>query len=97
MRRLFGLDHGHNLGAENLVPEGAGDAEAILVVEEVVLEVILLELLVPQGEVLVVQEVVRQVVANVAENSAAVCGGSKIPVGEDGMGQAPEGRCKDEE
>lgn len=79
------------LGAKNLVPEGARNAKAILVVEEVVLEVVLLELLPPQRKVLVVQEVVRHVVANVAEDAAAVGGGPHVPVPEkDAVRHLPE-------
>ena len=57
------------------------------------LQVILLELLVPQGQVLVVQKVVRHVVADVAEDATAVHGCGRVPaVEEDEMGQLPERR-----
>ena len=39
----LGLGWRRQLGAEDAVPEAAGDAEAVLVVCEVVLEVVLLE------------------------------------------------------
>lgn len=65
---------GQELSAEYLVPETAGDAEAQLVVEEVVSEVILLEVLVPQGQVVVMEEVVGQVVADVTEDATAEYG-----------------------
>jgi hypothetical protein len=39
----LGLGRRRQLGAEDAVPEAAGDAEAVLVVGEVVLEVVLLE------------------------------------------------------
>jgi hypothetical protein len=39
----LGLGWRRQLGAEDAVPEAAGDAEAVLVVGEVVLEVVLLE------------------------------------------------------
>ena len=39
----LGLGRRRQLGAEDAVPEAAGDAEAVLVVGEVVLQVVLLE------------------------------------------------------
>ena len=39
----FGLRWRRQLGTEDTVPEAAGDAEAVLVVGEVVLQVVLLE------------------------------------------------------
>lgn len=68
-RKSIGLRWWLKLGAENLVPEAVGNAEAVLVVEEVVLEVVLLEALVPQRQVVVVEEVVGQVVADVTEKT----------------------------
>lgn len=95
---LLGLDHRDNLSTKNSVPEAASHPEAVLVVEEVVLKVIFFEVLVPQGKVLVVEEVVRQVVAHIAEDAAAVNGGADVPVQpEDGMGQFPEGCSEDDE
>lgn len=44
------------------------------------LQVIFFQLLVPQREVLVVQEVVREVVADVTEDASAVNGRSNMPV-----------------
>ena len=108
------------LGAEDAVPEAAGDAETVLVVGEVVLQVILLEFA-PVGwetgrvvsfevlcnsEVLflwdefdlplVVQEIVGAVVADVAENAAAIDCDRGVPVvEEDGVGEFPEGRGED--
>lgn len=62
------------------------------------LEVVLLESLVPQRQVLVMQEVVRHVVENVTEDAAAVDGGGGMPrVEEDSMGEVPEGVGKDDE
>lgn len=96
--KLLGLDEGLQLGAEDPVPELAGDAEAELVVEEVVLEMVLLQLLVPQRKVLVVQEVVRHVVADVAKDAPTVHGSAGIPVvAEDGLSQLPERRGQDNE
>lgn len=84
--------HGRlQLCAKDVVPELAGDAETQFVVEEVVLQVILLELLVPEREILMVQEVVRQVVADIAKDAAAVDGRAEVPVvREDDTGQLPE-------
>ena len=52
MSRLFDLEHlgRRELGAEDAVPEAAGDAEAVLVVGKVVLQVVFLELAVVRGE-----------------------------------------------
>ena len=112
----LGLGWGRQLGAEDAVPEAAGDAEAVLVIGEVVLEVVLLECVPVGGEAvilvsmcnmirsslfdipLVVQEVVRAVVADVSEDATAVYCYSSIPVvEEDGVGQLPEGCGEDEE
>ena len=80
-------------GPKDSVPETSRDSESILVVEEVVLEVVLLELLVPQRKVLVVQEVVGQVVADVSEYAAAEHAGSDGPVErKEEVGELPEGR-----
>lgn len=63
-----------------------------------VLEMVLLERAVPRREVAVVQEVMRQVVADVAEDAAAEDAGCDVPVVEkDGVGELPEGCGKDEE
>lgn len=77
--RLLGFDGSRQLGSENGIPELAGDTETKLIVEEVMLKVVLLELLVPQREVLVVKEVVREVVANVAKDTAAKDSSSSMP------------------
>lgn len=47
-RHLCRLDGSLKLRAKDLIPELAGDAEAEFIVEEVVCEMILLQLLVPQ-------------------------------------------------
>lgn len=84
-----------DLRAEDDVPELAGDTEAVLVVQEVVFQVVLLELLVPQRQILMVQEVVCHVVACVAENAATVDCRRDVPIPkEDGMGEGPEGSGK---
>lgn len=87
------------LGAKDAIPELAGNAKAELIIEEVVSKVMLLELLVPQGEVLVVKEVVCKIIADVTEDAAAVDSGGSMPaVGNDGVGKVPErGRKHDEE
>lgn len=50
---LFCLDSGLQLSAKDSIPEPAGDAESQFVVKEVMGEVVLFQLLVPQGQVLV--------------------------------------------
>lgn len=93
-----GFDNGWQLRAENGIPETAGHAETKLVVEEMVLEVILLQLLIPHWQVPVMQEIVGKVVADVTEDAAAVHGRGGIPVvEEDGMGQLPERGREDHE
>lgn len=88
----------HKLGTKDLVPEGAGDSEAVLVVEEVVGKVVLLESLVVGGQVLVVEEVVGHVVKGVAEDTAAEGSRGGVPVEEeDGVGKLPEGSSQDDE
>lgn len=80
------------------VPELAGNTEAVLVVQEVVFQVILLELLVPQRQILMVQEVVGHVVAGVAKDATGVNCCRNIPIPkENGMGERPEGGGKDGE
>lgn len=89
---LLGLDNiGLQLGTKHIVPELGSNAEAKLVIEEVVLQVVLLELLVPERQILVVKEVVGQVIADVTKNAAAVDRRRGIPVvGENGMSEIPE-------
>lgn len=63
-----------------------------------VLQVVFLELLVPQWEVLVVEEVMGQVVADVAEDAATVGSHRSMPVPEDqAVGELPERSSKDDE
>jgi hypothetical protein len=83
----------HKEGPKDSVPEASRDSKAVLVVEEVVLEVILLELLVPEGKILVVQEVVGQVVADVSEHATTEhCRGDVPIVGKEEVGELPERR-----
>lgn len=79
---LFGLDDRgrDNCRAEDNIPELACDAESVLVVEEMVLEVVLLQLPVVERQILVVQEVVRHVVARVAEDTTTKDGSGHTPV-----------------
>ena len=59
---------------------------------------VLLELLVPQRQILVVQEVVCQVVADVSEDTATKDGGADIPVrGKNKVCKLPEWVCKNHE
>lgn len=69
---LFRLDGGGKLGPENGIPELAGDAKAKFIIKEVMLKMVLLELLVPERQVFVVQEIVRQIVANIAKDATTV-------------------------
>lgn len=62
------------------------------------LKVVLLQLLVPQWQVLVVEEVVRQVVEDVAEDTSAVDSSRGVPrVGEEGVSKEPEGSGENNE
>lgn len=96
LQRLDDLRGTHlQLSTENPVPEAAGDTEAILVVSKVVLEMVLLELLVPRGKLLVVEEVVGEIVECVAEDTAAVSCGRRVPVvKEDSVRKLPKRRRK---
>ena len=49
----LGLGWGRQLGAEDAVPEATGDAESVLVIGEVVLEVVLLECVPVGGEAVI--------------------------------------------
>lgn len=96
LQSLLGLDNiGLQLSTKHVVPELGGNTEAKLVLEEVVLQMVLLESLVPERKVLVVKEVVGQVIANVAKNATAVdcCRGIPV-VGENGMSEVPKGSRK---
>lgn len=95
---LLGLGDGLEGGAKDVVPELAGDAKPELVVKVVVSQMVLLELLIPQREVLVVEEVVRQVIADIAEDTATVSSNRSVPMPEDeGMGHLPEWGCENDE
>lgn len=97
---LFGL-HDRclpDLCAEDGVPEFAGDSKAVLVVEEVMLEVVFLKLLVPERQILVMQEVVCHVVTRVTEHAAREYSHGNIPVPEeDGVCEFPEWRHQHQE
>jgi hypothetical protein len=77
---LLALGNGHNFGAEDPVPETASDTETILIVQKVMLEMVLLEVLIPEGEVSVMEEIVGQIVADIAENTATEDDCSDIPI-----------------
>lgn len=72
--------------AKDIIPESTGYTKTVLVVHEVVLEMVFLQVLPISGEGFMVQEVMRQVVADVSENTATKHGrcNSFIPV-KDGM------------
>jgi hypothetical protein len=81
----------NKLSAENGVPESTGDAETKLVVEKVMSKMVLLEVLVPQRQVLVVKEVVRQIVADISKDASTVGCYSSIPVvAKDAVSHPPE-------
>lgn len=93
--RSLRLYRGLQLGTKDLVPKLASDAKAQFVVEEMMSEMVLLQLLVPQGQVFVMQEVVCQVVADVAKYAPAVNSSSCVPaVPEESLCQLPEGSCE---
>lgn len=97
--RLLRLDHwgSDDLGAKDAIPEAARHPKAILVVEEVVLEVILLQRLVPERKVLVVKEVVRHVVQSVAEHATGERRSAHVPVEEENLvGKRPERSREDD-
>lgn len=84
------------LRAEHPVPKPAADAEAILVIRKVMLEMVLLQLSPIRRQIAVVQEVVRHVVQHIAKYTAAVSDQSGVPVVEENkMGKLPE-RCRED-
>ena len=95
---LFRLHNRHKLCAKDTIPEAAGHTKSILVVKEVVLKVVFLETLVPKRQVLVMEEVVRHVVARVTEEAAAEYRRRHVPVPEEeGVRQFPEWDGKSDE
>jgi|SRR5690242_5511167 len=79
------------LSTKHPIPEAAGNAEAVLIISKMVLEMVLLELLVPRWKLLVVKEVVGHVVERVAKNATAISSGRSIPVMEEyGVREFPE-------
>jgi len=74
------------------VPKSVADPEPVLVVGKVVLEVIFLQLAPVGWQAAVMQEIVRHVVAHVAEDAAAVGREGGIPIEEEyEVGELPEG------
>ena len=96
LRCLHDLGWAHlQLGTEDAVPETASDAKAILIVGKMVLEMVLLELLVPGRKLLMVQEVVGHVVEGVPEDTTSVSSCRSIPIVEkNGVRKLPEWCCK---
>ena len=68
------------LCAKDNVPESAGDSETILIVHKVVLEVVLLQFSPVSRQRLMVEEVVRQVIADVTKNTTAEDSSCNRPV-----------------
>lgn len=63
-----------------------------------VLQVVLLELLVPERQILVVEEVMSQVIADITKDTATVDSGRSIPVvGKNGVGEIPKRSSKQHE
>jgi hypothetical protein len=93
---LLSLDNvGLQLCAEHVVPELCGDAKAELVLQEMVLQVVLLEILIPERQVLVVEEIVSHVIADITKDATTVDCGRSIPVvGENSVCEIPERSCK---
>lgn len=86
------------LGSEDAVPELAGNPESQFVVEEVMLKVIFLELLVPQWKILMMKEIVRQVVTDIAKDATTVNSRGCVPAPEeDQVCQPPKWRSKNDE
>jgi len=77
---LYSLWRRGKFGAKYRVPEAARNSETIFVIHEVVLKVILLQLSPIRWQSLMVQEVVRQIVADVTEDTAAEDRGSDRPI-----------------
>ena len=93
---LLFLHKGYQFSSKSPVPELACDTKAKLVVKEVVSKVVLLHLPVPEREVLVVEEVVRQVVTDVSKDASAIDSRGHIPIPpEESVGQLPERGCQD--
>jgi len=86
------------LGAEDDIPESTCYTKTILVVHKVVLKMVFLQLPPVRRQGSVVQEVVGQIVANVAEYSSTkhCCGNRPIPV-ENEVCEFPEGGGEGEE
>lgn len=81
-------------GPKHLVPKATGDAETVFVILVMMVQMVLLEGFVIGRERLVMQEVVGEVVADVAEDAPAEDGRCHIPVPvEDGVCEAIEWCC----
>lgn len=74
------FDRGRELGAEDVVPKSTSYPETIFVIHEMVLEVILLQLGPVRRQGLVVEEVMRQIVAYISENTATEDRRCNMPV-----------------
>lgn len=79
------------LSTKHPVPKAASNAEAVLVISKVVLEMVLLELLVPRRKLLVMEKVVGHVIERVAKNTTTISSGRSIPIVEEyGVRKFPE-------
>jgi len=86
------------LSSEDCIPETTCDTKSILVVLEVVLQMVLLKRLVERWELFVVQEVVGQIIADIAKDTSAEDSCSYVPVPiKDNVCEFPEGKCQDHE
>ena len=123
LKSLRALDHlgwrNLQLSAKHAIPESTRDAESVLVIREMMLEVVFLELLVIARQpvsllisfdvlrslhqeqvysLAMMQKVMRQIVADVSEDTTTIRRHSRVPIVEEYcMSQFPEGRCEDDE
>ena len=84
--------------AENCIPKSAGYSEPIFVIHIVVLQMIFLELLPVSWQGLMVKEIVCQIVANIAKQTAGKysCCNRPVPV-ENEMCKLPDRVCQSQE
>jgi hypothetical protein len=85
---------GSKFRAKDDIPEAAGNSEAVLIVHEVVLKVVLFQFSPVRGKRLMVKEVVCEVVTYVPKYTTAENSSRSVPIPEeDGMCEFPEWYC----
>ena len=97
--KLLQLDHLRSrhgqLRAKYPVPKSTRNTKAILVIRKMMLKVIFFQLTIIRGQIPVMQEVMRQVVADVSKDTTTVyCCSCAPAVGEYKVRQIPE-RCRE--